>query len=351
MFTQMLIPIVAVVTMLANTFGFSIPAQPLESYLPPEEAGFQRGFGEVISIGTGQFTIQNRFGEHTILVDDQTNFKTSDGSPASFSDLQIGDYVLGRAIKDEQGQLIARLVFILPDGFDPSQVTVRASGIITRVDPISGSFAIKARLGDALSFRVDGSTVFVGEADSLTDLTEGMQAGVGARRLDDGTLLAVIVGARYPRLRFAGDITGVDLDADTFSMRTRRGEGISFRVDGNTLYRGEVDSLNDLQEGMGAIVTARKLESGLLAVSVVARQKLDKYVGNVRSINEAAHTFTITSRQGDEVTFVVTDDTRFRSRNGSVQSLADLKPGMIVRVSARNASHEAVLVVVLKPPR
>jgi Domain of unknown function (DUF5666) len=310
----------------------------------PTERPGRLGLGLVTAVGDNQITVQTFQGEtRTVLVDENTRYLFPDGSEASFSDIQIGRWIGGRVVEGEPGQLIARGILILPEGFDPARVTVRAGGRVTSVDAASGSFSIVNRQGDSFTFSVDANTTFVGRVQSLSDLQVDMLAGVGAAD-QNGSLLAVVVRAGLPLIRHRGEITAVDTANKTFTLQTRSDESFTFSVDGDTRFfgkNGDVNGLADLQPGMVAGVGAHQLEDGTyLVVGVIAAHREDlprfdyRVRGEVISVGEAE--FTIQTHQGEQVTFLVSEETRFRSPGGFVRSLEDLQPGMCVGVGAED---------------
>jgi hypothetical protein len=312
--------------------------------------GLRRGLGQITAIGEDQFTVQMKSGDEKVIrVDENTRYVKADGSAGSFADLQAGLWVAGRVAPTADGPL-ARLVILLPAGFDPSRSSVAARGEVTAVS--ASSFTLHTLRGEDLTVAVDGNTTYAGEVHSFSDLQTGMKAAVGAQKLEDGSLLAVMVGVRAELIRHAGTVTTVDLAASTFSLETRQGESLTFQVDGSTQFFGQVSSLADLQPSMQAAVAAKQLEDGSYrTVRLTAREKPQvdvKVAGRITAIDAAS--FTIHGRDGNTSTFQVTAETRFRSRGGEVKGLADLRLGMAVGVAARDLGDGQLqaLVVIAK---
>ena len=319
---------------------------------PEGHRNTRSGLGQVTAIGDSQFTVQlnNQNTTLTILVDEQTKFSYQDGDDVTFADLEVGMWVAGRVVRNDQGQALARVVILLPEGFDPTQYQ-RARGEVTAVG--ASSFTLNTPQGEALTFQVDGSTQYFGEVQSMADLQAGMQAGVAAKKLDDGTLLAVAVRVKVERVRHAGEVTAVG--GTSLTLETRQGEMFTFDVDANTKFLsrdGSVDSLSDVAVGMIAVVSAKQLEDGsYLAVRVAAHERplVDlKVAGKVSAVDTSS--FTIKARSGQLYTFQVDENTHFRSRHGKVNSLEDLKTGMVVGVGAQemeSGQYLALAVVVV----
>ena len=313
-----------------------------DKYSPEGQRGRRQGIGLVTAIGDDQITVQTLQGEtHTILVDENTRFFFPDGSPASFSDVQVGNWIAGRVRRGENETILARSILILPEGFDPTQVTLRTRGAVTVVDPDASTFTIENQDGEMLTFSVDANTVFLGAVQSLADLQVEMVVGVAASD-SSGAWFALAVHAHQPLIRHRGEVTAVDVAAGTFSIETRAGEALTFAVDEQTRFHspnGAIGGLEDLQPGMLAGVAALQLEDGsYLAVNVAAAHPDDlpqfdlRVRGMVTAVTETS--FTIQNRQGETYTFQVTEETRFRSPGGFVRSLEDLEVGMRVGVGA-----------------
>ncbi len=310
----------------------------------PSAFGGRISYGEVTEITADNFTVQTwRGGAFTYQVDENTRFRSSEIEEPGFGDMQVGYKVLVIARPDSDGLLTARIVALLPGDFDPSQwFGVRARGDVTAVDLAASTFTLHTPAGEDKTFTVVEHTRFIGQAASLEDLLVGWVAGVAAKEQDDGTLLAsVLITAEQPRrVRHAGTVTGVDVAASTLALNTRQGEDLTFVVDDDTRFHsrnGEIEGLADLQPDMIAIVFAQPQSDGtLLAIRVAAGSPDDlpnfdvKSGGQVAAIG--ADSFTIQPHDGDEVTFLVSEETNFRSPGGSVHSLEDLEVGMVALV-------------------
>ena len=345
MFKKLFVPLILALTAALAIGGVAYAAsQPEKAPSPAAQMavedentaqGRRRGLGQIIALGEGQFTVQLRSSEEkVILVDENTRYFKADGSSGSFADLQVGLWVAGRVAPSGE-DLLARVVVLLPAGFDPDLKNAGFRGEVTALG--ENSFSLHTLRGADLTIAVDSHTAYAGEVHSFSDLQVGMKAGVGAQKLEDGSLLALAVAVRPDLIRHAGEITTVDPAAGTFSLKTRQGESLTFQTDGSTQYFGQVGSLADLQSGMLAVVGAKQLEDGsYLAERVIAHEKplVDvKAAGRVTAIE--ASSFTIRGRDGNTYTFQVTPETRFHSRGGQVRGLKDLRLGMGVAVAAQ----------------
>jgi hypothetical protein len=361
MYKKFLFPLILTLVAILATGGVAYAADASAAGYAPATAGrpesgiidpgavenLNRGLGQITAIGDNQFTLQlkNR-GEKVIQVNENTRYFKADGSVGSFADLQVGLWVAGR-VSNSGGNLTARVVILLPAGYDPTRKNAAARGEVTAKG--DNRFNLHTPRGEDVTILVDGNTTYLGEIHSFSDLQVGMKVVVGAQKLEDGSLLAIAVAVRANLIRHAGSITTVDPAGSSFGLGTRQGERLTFQVDGSTQYFGQVKSLADLHSGMLAVVAAKQLDNGsYLAERVTAHEKPQvdvKAAGKVTAIDTAS--FTITSRKGESITFQVTPETRFRSRGGQVKSLKDLRLGMGVGVAAQETDGGQLLALVV----
>ena len=150
---------------------------------------------------------------------------------------------------------------------------MKVTGEITNVIPGQQTFMLTTREGREYTFLVSDRTRFRsrdGSIEDIHDLKQGMLAIVVAVEQQDGSLLALVVGAGYPpeqpdTVQAAGRI--VDLGNRSFTLLTRNGERMTFTVDGSTVYRsrdGSIQSFDDLRVGMVAATRAKVLGNGQL---------------------------------------------------------------------------------------
>jgi cytochrome c-type biogenesis protein CcmE len=244
---------------------------------------------------------------------------------------------------------------------DPGR-PLRAGGIIVSVDTQSSTLVLKPRQGAELTLTADEKTRYAGAAQSLEDIEAGMIGAVFAHREEGDVMRLIAIFTRVPLERYRGQVESVDAESGTLTLITRQEETISFKVDDHTRYKGyqlTVESLEDVQPGMWAAIVALPSEDGsLLARGILAAQaeslpKLNvRMGGKVIAVDEDS--FTIENRKGEEVTFQVDDTTRFRSRDGKVTGLEQLKEGMTVLVGGNTQEEgdflaKGVLVVQRQP--
>jgi len=358
MFKKILIPITAAL-LVAIIASFWISTQVFaQEGSPLARLRRARPFiGQVTEIRDDQFTIQRRDGqEMTFLVNDETRFSNKEKEELSMENLETGKWVAVFAPRTVDDVLTARLVAFLPEDLDPSQMN-GFRGSILEIVLLANQFTLENLQGEQATFDVDSSTTYRGEVSELSELEEGMAAGVAAKELEDGSSLAQIVRAGYPIKKHLGKVTEVDQVANTISLKTMIGQvEMTFKVDEETHFRSKdqsIQGLEDLETGMVAVVVAKMTGDGMpvaIMVGAAEREDLplaDKQIGGrITSLEE--NSFKVRGRDGQEYTVQITEDTRFRSRGGRVNSFDDLKEGTPVMVSVNeleNGDFQAQLVI------
>jgi hypothetical protein len=229
---------------------------------------------------------------------------------------------------------------------DVPEARIRVTGRITTVDPSASSFGLQGRDGQAYTFFVTGDTIYRsrdGSIQSLADLEPDMVAIVVAIRNDQGQLEVLGMGAAViepkpePK-RFFGTVTAVSMTSATLTLETRDGESITFQTTDRTNYRsrdGSIQGLGDIELDMLALVVAVEVDGGLPQAIVVAAAHKDDIKpqtmtakGEITNVIPGQQTFMLTTQEGREYTFLVNERTRFRSRDGSIEDIHDLKQGM-----------------------
>lgn len=218
-----------------------------------------------------------------------------------------------------------------PPGF------VKARGEVISVNTAAGKFRLETQDGTVMTFFVDENTRFRGELESLDDLQVGWRAGVAARGDEEGKLLAVLVIAGDPPevVKVRGEVTEVDPMAGKFRIKNPDGNIITFFVDENTRYGGQISGLEDLQVGWKAGVAAIETEDGkLMTKALIAGEapELIKARGVVTAVDPGAGKFEIETSDGRIMRFFVDDKTRYQ---GQLSSLDDMQVGWQAGVAAK----------------
>jgi hypothetical protein len=216
-----------------------------------------------------------------------------------------------------------------------------ALGQVTSIG--EGFFTMTARNTEVTILVID-DTVFKnrdGSDASFDDLGVDRWVLVTARRNADGDFVARRVvlmpegfdPADLHLVRMAGEVDKINNGQDTFTITKLDGESVTLNVDGHTRWLGALTELKDLEKGMKVGVVAKQQDDGSLLAKIVGARKEDRQggraVGQVTAVGNDE--LTVEARRGT-LTFVVDDETRFKSRDGSVEGLDDLEAGMKVLV-------------------
>ncbi len=262
------------------------------------------------------------------------------------------------------------------------KMTARPLMSLGRIVEISGNrFTIERRDGVREVFLVDKDTRFFdrdrGTRAVFTDLDKDRFVIVGAARMVEGERTArvvfllpgkgssqgIITGHPKITTREAGEITAIDMTADTITFKPLAADlaETTFVVDKDTTFRsfnGSVKSLADLKVGMMGIIFAKEpaAESNepVAVLVMIAKNQASntselRVAGRVTAVN--GNSFTIEGRDGKSYTFQVVSSTVFRRRFGTAESLANLKVGMMVSVAAKdmgNNTFDAQVVVFVR---
>ncbi|NIM93745.1 MAG: hypothetical protein GTO18_08550 [Anaerolineales bacterium] len=265
--------------------------------------------------------------------------------------------------------ILALLTSVVAYAEEDMDDPVRLIGEITAVDTTAGTFSLEARNGASMIFHVAEETNYRsidGSIKDLGDLQAGMKALVIGKRDANGGLVALMVAAGLPEdlpniMKLKGVVEGVDLQGNAFALKSHEGEILRIAVGERTRYRsrdGSVEDLSDLNEGMRVQVGAVRREDGSLFALLVAassaseRPQRFKVLGEITQVIPGQNQFEVTSQSGDPLTITVNARTTFRSRDGSIDDIHDLKKGMkaiVVGFVGEEGQHIALIVGVADP--
>ena len=162
--------------------------------LPPKPERV-RGWGRVEAVHGKTLVVQNRQGTFEVLTDKDTVFRIRGVEDPSIVDIEVGDLVAGRAIKQEDGTLLAKLVAVVPPGLRP----IRALG---RVEAIHGRTLVVENRRGTFEIHTDKDTIFRirgVEDPSIVDVEVGDLVAGKVVKEADGTLLAKLIAVVPPR--------------------------------------------------------------------------------------------------------------------------------------------------------
>ncbi len=246
---------------------------------------------------------------------------------------------------------------------------IRIAGVILNVDYPGDTFAVRTLSGTDVHVHVTGNTEYRsrnGSVQGFEDLVVDMRTIVVGQERGDGTINASIVFAATPDelptvIRLKGDV--VSVGGDNFTLLKEDGQSLTISVIERTRFHsrnGEVTKLSDLGRGMVALVTAVDTEdNGIVALVVAAgnlsgdiRDRIFRTTGEITGVVPGQETFTVQSNEGESITFVTGERTKFRSRDGSVTGIHDLKQGMFTMVGAirmDDGTNQALVVLAGNP--
>ena len=156
-------------------------------------------------------------------------------------------------------------------------------------------------------------------------------------------------------IRLAGEISSIQ--GTTIVVDTLRGDEQRVRVDDETQFRslnGEIQSIEDLEAGSkvlvfgslkGEIVFARVIAAGRLD----RPNRIDRFRGEVVSLEADDSSFTLENREGRQATFVVTDDTQYHSSDGQLGTFGDITLGQHLAVISRGQEEKTANHILLLP--
>jgi hypothetical protein len=364
---KILIPILIISILILGTSQTALAA----SNDPPATEDFtprrRVKIGQITEIGEGQLTVKALNGNiYILLIDESTRLMSRDSEAYDYEDLEAGMWIGCRAKLGEDGEITATTIIVLPDTFNPEILpNRRISGKVNSVNTKESLFTLDTREGQSVTIYTDGNTRFAGQVESLAELEDGMLLQIGVKEQEDGALLAIIVWAReYTRDklgRIMGTVSSIDLSTNTFTIQTRQGEEMTYSVNADTRFISKdktVEELDDLSDEMTVIIVFSKLEDeDTLAKAVLTADKQDLIgkhaVGIVKEVQVGKNTLTIQTSNGQELTFIITESTRFFSHDQSIDKINKVKKDMhigVKYVSLENGEFVAKVIMVGEGP-
>ena len=239
----------------------------------------------------------------------------------------------------------------------------RQVGQITAID--DHSFTVEGPQGRTATIQTDDKTRFRfanGDTATFDDLQTGAWVTGRFEPTDArGVFLARTVvilpedfdPARWKdTTRHTGKVTATD--KNSLTLKTRDGQTLTFQINDKTRFRdrdGAARSFADIRPDMPVLVITRQGENDNVALLVgigaptrPPSQDVSRRAGKVTAIDKDS--LTLKTRDGKTLTFQINDQTCVRDHDGTVQSLADIQPGMPVLIIARPGENEPVALLV-----
>jgi hypothetical protein len=301
------------------------------------------------------FTLNTKRGQVTVSVDAETSYRVPGVEGATFAHLQIGDSVLVLGRRTEAGQLLGRLIAVLP----PVPVGV-LDGKVTAIE--GATLTVDTRAGEKVLL-TDGDTQFHVpdvEQPTLADIQVGdrIVALVHAREGDLLLAKAVVVlprGAPGP-IHFRGRVSRVG--ESSLQVQTRRCAITVTTTETTRIRVPDVQdpALSDIRVGDTVLVVGRP--AGLCRIEARA-------IGVLPSISP--HRFVIPGKVGsvegttlavqdpkDTHTIYTDERTRFRIPDVEDPTIADIQVGdhiLAIGEPTEGRNLLARLVIVRPPPQ
>lgn len=304
--------------------------------------------GEITAIDGITLTVVAARGEVVVVTDEHTLFRVIGDEDPALDDLAVGDTVLTRGMRQEDGSMLAAFVARQPAGDV-------AGGRVTAVT--DDSLTLASRDGETVTVTVNPDTIVAlprrdltwdeGDPSGQDVVREGMPLLAFGPATGDGleahTLIPRRRGHRPPRPGVTGEITGID--GDTFTVSTPHDVELAVVTDADTRFRVpgvEEPDLTDFAVGDAVVVRGHRTEDGdVLARMVVIRPPGRGAIGTITSIDGTE--FFLMNRTGLRLTVATTEETNFRVGTNGGATLDEFAPGDRVFVFGEMGDDDATL--------
>jgi RNase P/RNase MRP subunit p29 len=311
--------------------------------------------GQVAVIDGNTVLVATRGGEeHRVVTDEDTGFRIPAVSEPTIADIDIGDFIGVRGERNENGDLLAEVIIVLPAEYALYRNIARGEVLATE----DSMLTVQTRLGEKLvitneetRFRIPGA-----EEPSLEDISVGDPVLAVGWPDEKGNLLArvvaVVTGPQLQRHSLRGLVTSIE--GDTLGVTTRRGE-IQVETSEDTAFRipgvedPGIDDLNlrDLVVVLGTWDAEQEVFMAR-AVGLIPRwpSHLRFIRGEVTGIED--RTIVLNALQG-EMSVLTDGETIFRIPGVEDPGLDDLRVGdrvgmLVARTEAGTLLAKVVVV-------
>ena len=300
---------------------------------PEADGGLLRG--QVTAIDGDSLTVETRRGEVTLLTDGETVFEVPGVENATLADIAIGDLVVIRAVRAENGTPLARHVTVIPDGSLDDKVL---QGVITALD--GDTFQLRTREGE-MTVHTYESTVFRipdVENPTIADLREKMPVAVMGQYDDadnqvfHANAVSVIPGQILKRHVVRGELTAIEGTTLVVAIGPNGDEEQRVQTTEETIFRVpgvENPSIDDLNVGDRIVALGHRDENDNFVAKIVTvvpqRPRRVVVRGEVTSVGDSF--LTLRTPNQDELTVLITDETLFRIPGDDDPGLEDIAVG------------------------
>jgi len=245
---------------------------------------------------------------------------TTDMDGVKIADLKAGQRV--RVTYDRQNM---NALSVSQKALAPAKV----KGTVSAVGAAQSTVTVKPEEGNTVTFRVTADTIINRddkEKDALANIAVGDR--VVEAHYNPVTMAAFLIVVRSPKpAEFNGNINAIDAAGSSITVLGGRFDTLTLKVTAQTeLKKNDAKAtladlaVNDRVEGRYDVATMTLLR--LEAKSPEA----ERFQGYVQSVDAAANTITVLSRQGVSITLRLSVKTAIE-RDGESAALKDIQPG------------------------
>jgi hypothetical protein len=303
--------------------------------------GRQSVHGELTAIDGQSLTVESERGEILVIANEDIHVYIVGQEGANLANLSIGDQIIARGSRQEDGSIMARIIVRLPEG----------DHAVGRIATISdNSLALHTRDTQELLVYISPDTLvnLRGEDLSWVDLpADTLHAGMllhvfgttsgDGLRLDAHTLISPRLRPRVRRL--VGQINAIE--GDEFTLATLRGDVQKILTTENTRIRlrgVEEPTLDDLAVNDVVIVVGRQSGEGeISALKVIgipaSRLHGRPILGSIETIGSGE--ITLSAYNGNVVTIITDASTRYRIGTNKDATVDEFNAGDTVAVLGR----------------
>ena len=307
--------------------------------------------GEISAIDGRTITLELPQRSVQVITDDATNFHIIGQEMAGLSDFSVGDTILARGQRQEDGVMLARLILMQPEG----------DMLVGRVTAVNEySLVVNGRDQQEITITVNPDTIVAMIGQELTwdgdpagsqALHEGIiVAAFGTASSDGSSLDAHTLVSQRPQ-RPQGMAGVIDAIADdSFTITNLRGDTVTVLVNDETHYRMpniEDPGPDDFAAGDEvAIVGLPGDEEGTFSARIVAAVPENRphgrpIAGEITAIN--GNEISLALLRGATITVITGPDTIFRIGPDNEASLDDFASGDMIAVFGRRGEEAGTL--------
>lgn len=331
--------------MIFAVFG-SAAAQ--EAQRPLRNRGVLRG--EISAIDGSAIILELPQRSVQIITDDETYFHIIGQETAALTDFNVGDTILARGRRLEDGMMRASVILMQPEGD-------RVLGRVTAVDEYS--LLVNGRDQQKITITVNADTIVAMIGQELTwdgnpagsdSLHEGaIVTAFGTVGSDGSSLDAHTLVTQRPQRPHGVAGTIDSIADDSFTITTLRDKVVTVLVNDETRYwmlNVANPSLADFTVGDEVVIAGQPGEEDTFNARIVAAVPENRphgrpVAGEILAINGAE--ISLTLLRGQTITVITNPDTIFRVGRDNEAMLADYTSGDKVVVFGTRGEEEGTL--------